>query len=94
MVIDRAGAPLHFVEGARQLEDSLYAALDEAGFRPVRALQRLRAAIVGPAEAALLEVAEGAAALDIRTSPISPAGGVSSSVAPSTVPTRLISSPN
>jgi GntR family transcriptional regulator len=40
--------------------------LEGAGFRPVRALQRLRAIIIGPAEAALLEVAEGSAALDIQ----------------------------
>jgi GntR family transcriptional regulator len=66
MAIDRAAVPLHFVDGARQMEDSLYAALDEAGFVPVRALQRLRAIIIGRAEAALLEVAEGSAALDIQ----------------------------
>jgi len=32
----------------------------------VRALQRLRAVIIGPAEAALLEIAAGAPALDIQ----------------------------
>jgi GntR family transcriptional regulator len=66
MAIDRAAVPLRFVDSARQIEDSLYAALDDAGFRPVRALQRLRAIIIGRAEAALLEVAEGSAALDIQ----------------------------
>jgi GntR family transcriptional regulator len=66
MAIDRAAAPLHFVERAQGMEHSLYAALEGAGFRPVRALQRLRAIIIGPAEAALLEVAEGSAALDIQ----------------------------
>lgn len=66
MAIDRATAPLHFVERAQGLEDSLYAALEGAGFRPVRALQRLRAIIIGPQEAALLEVAKGSAALDIQ----------------------------
>jgi GntR family transcriptional regulator len=66
MAIDRATVPLHFVERAHQVEDSLYAALEVAGFRPVRALQRLRAIIIGPAEAALLKVAEGSAALDIQ----------------------------
>jgi GntR family transcriptional regulator len=66
MAIDRAAVPLRFVDGARQIEDSLYAALEDAGFRPVRALQRLRAIIIGRAEAALLEVAEGSAALDIQ----------------------------
>src|ERR1700733_741833 len=66
MAIDRAAVPLHFLDAARQMEDSLYAALDDAGFRPVRALQRLRAIIIGSAEAALLEVAEGSPALDIQ----------------------------
>jgi GntR family transcriptional regulator len=66
MAIDRAAVPLHFLDRARQMEDSLYAALDDAGFHPVRALQRLRAIIIGSAEAALLEVAEGSAALDIQ----------------------------
>jgi GntR family transcriptional regulator len=66
MAIDRATVPLHFVERTHPVEDSLYAALEAAGFRPVRALQRLRAIIIGPAEAALLKVAEGSAALDIQ----------------------------
>jgi len=66
MAIDRAAVPMRFVAGAQPADDSLYAALESAGFRPVRALQRLRAVIIGPAEAALLEVATGSAALDIQ----------------------------
>jgi GntR family transcriptional regulator, N-acetylglucosamine utilization regulator len=66
MAIDRTAVPLHFVDGVQRMEDSLYAALERSGFRPVRALQRRRAVIIGPAEAALLEVAEGSAALDIE----------------------------
>jgi GntR family transcriptional regulator len=66
MAIDRAAVPLRFMQGAQPVKDSLYAALDDAGFRPVRALQRLRAVIIAPAEATLLEVAKGSAALDIQ----------------------------
>jgi GntR family transcriptional regulator len=86
--------PLHFVESAHQVEDSLYVVLEVAGFRPVRALQRLRAIIIRPAEAALLKVAEGSAALDIQRIAYLVDGGASSSPAPSTVLTRLILSLN
>ena len=66
MAIDHAAVPLRFLNGAHAAEESLYAALESAGFRPVRALQRLRAVIIGPAEAALLEIATGSPALDIQ----------------------------
>jgi GntR family transcriptional regulator len=66
MAIDYAAVPLRFLERALATEESLYAALESSGFRPVRALQRLRAIIIGRAEAALLEIALGSAALDIQ----------------------------
>ena len=66
MAIDHAAVPLRFLNGAYAPEDSLYAALESSGFRPVRALQRLRAVIIDPAEAALLEIAPGSPALDIQ----------------------------
>jgi GntR family transcriptional regulator len=66
MAIERAAVPLRFLDGARPVEESLYAALETSGYRPVRALQRLRAVVIGPAEAALLEMAAGSAALDIQ----------------------------
>jgi GntR family transcriptional regulator len=66
MAIDHAAVPLRFLDRAHAAEKSLYAALESAGFRPVRALQRLRAVIIGPAEAALLEIATGSPALDIQ----------------------------
>ena len=47
MAIERATAPLRFLGGAEPGGDSLYAAFEAAGFRPVRALQRLRAVVVG-----------------------------------------------
>ena len=45
---------------------SLYAALDARGLRPVRAIQRISAAALDAREAALLEVAPGAAGLRIE----------------------------
>jgi GntR family transcriptional regulator len=66
MAIDYAAVPLKFLDRAHAPEESLYAALESSGFRPVRALQRLRAVIIGPAEAAALEIAAGSPALDIE----------------------------
>ena len=66
MAIERAAVPLRFFGRAEPEGDSLYAALASAGFRPVRAIERLRAVVVGAAEAALLSVAEGAPALNIH----------------------------
>ena len=66
MAIERAAVPLRFLGGADAAEESLYAALESSGFRPVRALQRLRAVMIGAAEAALLEIADGSPALDIQ----------------------------
>ena len=66
MAIERAAVPMRFLGAAERVGDSLYSALEAAGFRPVRAVQRLRAVLVGPPEAALLEVTEGSPALDIH----------------------------
>jgi len=66
MAIERATVPLRFLGGAKPVGDSLYATLAASGFRPVRALQRLRAVVIGAAEAALLEIPEGSPALDIH----------------------------
>ena len=66
MAIDHATVPLKFLGRAPGAEESLYAALESAGFRPVRALQRLRAVIIAPSEAALLGIATGSPALDIQ----------------------------
>jgi len=45
------------------VESSLYAALERAGNRPVRALQRLRAVLFSAEQAELLKVREGDAGL-------------------------------
>ena len=66
MAFERATVPMRFLGDAERVGASLYAALEVAGFRPVRALQRLRAVVIGPAEAALLGIAEGSPALDIH----------------------------
>ncbi len=66
MAIERAAVPMRFLSDAERVGDSLYAALEASGHRPVRAVQRLRAVLVGPAEAALLEIPEGSPALDIH----------------------------
>jgi GntR family transcriptional regulator len=66
MAFERAAVPMVFLSDAERVGDSLYAALEAAGYRPVRAVQRLRAVLVGPAEAALLEIPEGSPALDIH----------------------------
>jgi GntR family transcriptional regulator len=66
MAIERAAVPVRFLGSAGGVGNSLYAALEAAGFRPVRAVQRLRAVVIGAAEAALLEIPEGSPALDIH----------------------------
>ncbi len=66
MAIERAAVPLHFLGGAPPTEDSLNAAIEASGFRPVRALQRLRAVAIGAVDATLLQIPRGSAALDIH----------------------------
>lgn len=66
MAIERAAVPMRFLGDADRVGDSLYAALEASGFRPVRGVQRLRAVVVGSAEAAALGIAEGQPALDIH----------------------------
>jgi GntR family transcriptional regulator len=66
MAIERAAVPMRFLGDAERVGDSLYAALEAAGHRPIRAVQRLRAVVIGAAEAALLEIPEGSPALDIH----------------------------
>jgi len=66
MAMERAVVPARFIGDAARVSDSLYAALDAGGWRPVRALQRLRALVLGAADAALLGLPEGSAALDVH----------------------------
>lgn len=66
MAIERAAIPCRYLADPEAVETSLYAALDQRGFKPVRALQRLSAANLGCEEAELLAVPAGSAALAIE----------------------------
>ena len=68
-----AGGP---AMGPMVVESSLYATLERRGLRPVRALQRLAAANLRPADAELLSVAPGSAALKIERVSYLPDGRV------------------
>lgn len=59
MCIERAAIPARYLPDPERVETSLYAALRSLGLEPVRALQHLRAAAVGPADAALLSIPPG-----------------------------------
>ena len=66
LAIELATLPQSLLPDPAAVGASLYAALEELGARPVRALQRLTAANLGAADASLLGVPDGAAALAIE----------------------------
>lgn len=66
MAIERAVVPSHFLGGDTVGGNSLYDALAKHGYKPVRALQRLTAVTLDPANARLLNVSTGAPALLIE----------------------------
>ena len=66
MAIELAAIPQRFLADPGLVRTSLYAALDIEGCKPVRALQRLSAANLGGADAALLGVPAGSAVLAIE----------------------------
>ena len=66
MAVERAVVPEAFIGDGADVGESLYSALGARGWRPVRALQRLRAVILAPDEARLLEAPKRAAALEIH----------------------------
>jgi GntR family transcriptional regulator len=69
LAIERAALSSAILPDPDRIGTSLYAHLDRSGNRPVRAIQRIRAANLGPEDAELLEVPVGAASLNIeRTS--------------------------
>lgn len=69
LAIERAALSSIVLSDPEAIESSLYAHLDRRGNRPVRAIQRIRAANLGEEDARLLEVPSGAASLNIeRTS--------------------------
>lgn len=69
MAIERAALSSRILPDPENVGTSLYAHLDKSGNRPVRAIQRIRAASLGEEDAKLLEVSPGVASLHIeRTS--------------------------
>lgn len=69
MAIERASLPVAILPNPLIVETSLYAVLESAGLRPVRALQKISAINLGATDAALLEIEPGQAGLKIeRTS--------------------------
>jgi len=66
MAIERTVAPLRCLPDWDTFDGSFYDALTARGFKPVRGLQRLRAASLSDADAALLGVAAGSPALYIQ----------------------------
>lgn len=66
MALEYSKVPGFGLEGVDAVDHSLYAALHAQGFRPTRALQRLRAILIDDERAKLLGVEPGAAALYIE----------------------------
>lgn len=66
LAIERACISSEFLPDPAQVTGSLYAALDQQGCRPVRAVQRISAYNIKEPDAALLGVAAGAAGLSIE----------------------------
>lgn len=66
IAIERATVPARFLPDPSQVTASLYEVLDQLGARPVRALQRLRAAVATAEDARLLELPLGAPLLVVE----------------------------
>lgn len=66
LCVERASLSAALLPDPENVGTSLYAHLDRSRHRPVRAIQRIRAENLGEADAALLEVAPGAASLHIE----------------------------
>lgn len=66
MAIERAALSSRLLPDPENVDTSLYAHLEQSGNRPVRAIQRIRAANLGEEDAVLLQVDAGAASLHIE----------------------------
>ncbi|MES0862822.1 GntR family transcriptional regulator [Ruegeria sp. SCPT10] len=66
MALERAALPLDILPNPTEVTGSLYAVLEQTGFRPVRAIQKISAINLEAPEAELLDVAEGTAGLRIQ----------------------------
>jgi len=66
LAIERAALATDILPDPDAVVGSLYAHLEKNGNRPIRAIQRIRAANLGAADARLLDVPEGSASLNIE----------------------------
>jgi GntR family transcriptional regulator len=66
LAIERAALSSRTLPDPERVEASLYAHLERSGSRPIRAIQRIRAANLVGEDAKLLDVPEGAASLNIE----------------------------
>ncbi|MET0330504.1 MAG: GntR family transcriptional regulator [Dyella sp.] len=66
LAIERTVVPAALLPDPQLVRDSLYEILETLGCRPRRALQRLRAVLLGAQQARLLHVAPGSAGLNIE----------------------------
>ena len=76
LAIERASLSADLLPDPMAVEASLYALLEARGLRPVRAVQRISAANLGPRDADLLGVAAGVAGLRIERISYLPSGRV------------------
>ena len=76
LAIERAALSSLTLPDPASVGASLYAHLEKTGNRPVRAIQRIRAANLGEDDARLLEISAGAAALHIERIAYLPSGKV------------------
>ncbi|NBN63962.1 UTRA domain-containing protein [Microvirga tunisiensis] len=76
LAIERAALSTAILPDPFRVERSLYEVLSELGRRPVRAVQRLSATNLSPADAALLHLPAGAAGLRIERVSYLPSGRV------------------
>ncbi len=74
MAIERSSLPEDILPRPDQVVTSLYTVLRATGGAPTRAVQRITAVNLGPAESQLLKLAEGAAALRIDRTGYLPTG--------------------
>ena len=76
LAIERASISAEFLPDPENVGQSLYAALEARGVRPVRAIQRISAKIIKDQEADLLDVASGSAGMTIERISYLPSGKV------------------
>jgi GntR family transcriptional regulator len=76
LAIERASISAQFLPDPENVGNSLYAALEERGVRPVRAIQRISARNIKEQEAELLDVTPGSAGMTIERISYLPSGQV------------------